>query len=148
MNWNSVVFSDYSKFHLEACDDTTRTRRRHGERQNFQFSIEQQVHRTVGIMVWYCKSLEIVWLLSTITMKYYKYICFPFWTFWLFHFINKTMQDLMSHMSSWAFGSFRRNFSSIAYSICRPFSNRTSMRYEWKKVAKLTTPATNIGDFA
>lgn len=50
--WNTVVFSDESRFCLGMHDGRARVRRRRGERRNPQFSVERHVHRTVGVMVW------------------------------------------------------------------------------------------------
>lgn len=50
--WNTVVFSDESRFCLAMHDGRARVRRRRGERRVPQFFVERHVHRTVGIMVW------------------------------------------------------------------------------------------------
>jgi transposase len=50
--WNSVIFSDESRFCLGMHDGRRRVRRLRGERRNFAFSIERPVARTVGVMVW------------------------------------------------------------------------------------------------
>jgi transposase len=50
--WNSVIFSDESRFCLGMHDGRRRMRRLRGERRNFAFSIERPVARTVGVMVW------------------------------------------------------------------------------------------------
>ncbi|CAH1996982.1 unnamed protein product [Acanthoscelides obtectus] len=50
--WNSIVFSDESRFYLGMHDGPARVRRRRGERRNPQFSVERHVHHTVGVMVW------------------------------------------------------------------------------------------------
>ncbi|CAH1999182.1 unnamed protein product [Acanthoscelides obtectus] len=50
--WNSIVFSDESRFCLGMHDGRARVRRRRGERRNPQFFIERHVHHTVGVMVW------------------------------------------------------------------------------------------------
>ncbi|CAH1959968.1 unnamed protein product [Acanthoscelides obtectus] len=50
--WNSIVFSDESRFCLGMLDGRARVRRRRGERRNPQFFVERHVHHTVGVMVW------------------------------------------------------------------------------------------------
>ncbi|CAH1967194.1 unnamed protein product [Acanthoscelides obtectus] len=50
--WNSVVFSDESRFCLDMHDGRARVRRRRDERRNPQFFVERHVHHTVGGMVW------------------------------------------------------------------------------------------------
>ncbi|CAH1961371.1 unnamed protein product [Acanthoscelides obtectus] len=50
--WNSIVFSDESRFCLGMHDGRARVRRRRGERRNPQFFVERHVHHTVGVMVW------------------------------------------------------------------------------------------------
>jgi hypothetical protein len=45
--WNSVIFSDESRFCLGMHDGRRRVRRR-----NFAFSVERHLARTVGVMVW------------------------------------------------------------------------------------------------
>lgn len=50
--WNTVVFSDESRFCLGMHDGRARVRRRRGERREVQFFMERHVHRTVGVMVW------------------------------------------------------------------------------------------------
>ncbi|CAH1989820.1 unnamed protein product [Acanthoscelides obtectus] len=50
--WNSIVFSDESRFCLGMHDGRARVRRRRGERRNPQFFVERRVHHTVGVMVW------------------------------------------------------------------------------------------------
>ncbi|CAH1988070.1 unnamed protein product [Acanthoscelides obtectus] len=50
--WNSIVFSDESRFCLGMHDSRARVRRRRGERRNPQFFVERHVHHTVGVMVW------------------------------------------------------------------------------------------------
>ncbi|CAH1967308.1 unnamed protein product [Acanthoscelides obtectus] len=50
--WNSIVFSDESRFCLGVHDGRARVRRRRGERRNPQFFVERHVHHTVGVMVW------------------------------------------------------------------------------------------------
>ncbi|CAH1996093.1 unnamed protein product [Acanthoscelides obtectus] len=50
--WNSIVFSDESRFCLGMHDGRVRVRRRRGERRNPQFFVERHVHHTVGVMVW------------------------------------------------------------------------------------------------
>ncbi|CAH1966711.1 unnamed protein product [Acanthoscelides obtectus] len=50
--WNSIVFSDESRFCLGMHDGRARVRRRHGERRNSQFFVERHVQHTVGVMVW------------------------------------------------------------------------------------------------
>ncbi|CAH1964664.1 unnamed protein product [Acanthoscelides obtectus] len=50
--WNSIVFSDESRFCLGMHDGRARVRRRRGERRNPQFFVEKHVHHTVGVMVW------------------------------------------------------------------------------------------------
>ncbi|CAH1976468.1 unnamed protein product [Acanthoscelides obtectus] len=47
--WNSIVFSDESRFCLGMHDGRARVRRR---RRNPQFFVERHVHHTVGVMVW------------------------------------------------------------------------------------------------
>ncbi|KAH0817434.1 hypothetical protein GEV33_005357 [Tenebrio molitor] len=46
--WNSIIFSDESRFCLGMHDGRRRVRRLRGERRNFAFSIERPVARTVG----------------------------------------------------------------------------------------------------
>ncbi|CAH1981761.1 unnamed protein product [Acanthoscelides obtectus] len=50
--WNSIVFSDESRFCLGMHDGRARVRRRRGERRNPQFFVERHVHHIVGVMVW------------------------------------------------------------------------------------------------
>ncbi|CAH1958407.1 unnamed protein product [Acanthoscelides obtectus] len=50
--WNSIVFSDESRFCLGMHDGRARVRRRRGERRNPQSFVERHVHHTVGVMVW------------------------------------------------------------------------------------------------
>ncbi|CAH1965519.1 unnamed protein product [Acanthoscelides obtectus] len=50
--WNSIVFSDESRFCLGMHDGRARVRRRRGESRNPQFFVERHVHHTVGVMVW------------------------------------------------------------------------------------------------
>ncbi|CAH1998073.1 unnamed protein product [Acanthoscelides obtectus] len=50
--WNSIVFSDESRFCLGMHDGRARVRGRRGERGNPQFFVERHVHHTVGVMVW------------------------------------------------------------------------------------------------
>ncbi|CAH1956399.1 unnamed protein product [Acanthoscelides obtectus] len=50
--WNSIVFSDESRFCLDMHNGRTSVRRRRGERRNPQFFVERHVHHTVGVMVW------------------------------------------------------------------------------------------------
>ena len=50
--WNSVVFSDESRFCLGMHDGRQRVRRLRGERRNLAFSVERHVARTVGVMIW------------------------------------------------------------------------------------------------
>ncbi|CAH1958983.1 unnamed protein product [Acanthoscelides obtectus] len=50
--WNSIGFSDESRFCLGMHDGRARVRRRRGERRNPQFFVERHVHHTVGVMVW------------------------------------------------------------------------------------------------
>ncbi|CAH1996987.1 unnamed protein product [Acanthoscelides obtectus] len=50
--WNSIVFSDESRFCLGMHDGRARVRRRRRERRNPQFFVERHVHHTVGVMVW------------------------------------------------------------------------------------------------
>ncbi|CAH2013856.1 unnamed protein product [Acanthoscelides obtectus] len=50
--WNSIVFSDESRFYLGMHDGRARVRRRRGERRNPQFFVERHVHHPVGVMVW------------------------------------------------------------------------------------------------
>ncbi|CAH1969158.1 unnamed protein product [Acanthoscelides obtectus] len=50
--WNSIVFSDESRFCLGMHDGRARVRKRRGERRNPQFFVERHVHDTVGVMVW------------------------------------------------------------------------------------------------
>lgn len=50
--WNTIVFSDESRFSLGMHDGRARVRRRRGERRDPQFFGERHVHHTVGIMVW------------------------------------------------------------------------------------------------
>ncbi|CAH2001844.1 unnamed protein product [Acanthoscelides obtectus] len=50
--WNSIVFSEESRFCLGMHDGRARVRRRRGERRNPQFFVERHVHHTVGVMVW------------------------------------------------------------------------------------------------
>ncbi|CAH1972192.1 unnamed protein product [Acanthoscelides obtectus] len=50
--WNSIVFSDESRFCLGMHDGRARVRRRRGERRNPQFFVERHVHHTVAVMVW------------------------------------------------------------------------------------------------
>ncbi|CAH1987993.1 unnamed protein product [Acanthoscelides obtectus] len=50
--WNSIVFSDESRFCLGMHDGRARVRRRRGERRNPQFFVARHVHHTVGVMVW------------------------------------------------------------------------------------------------
>ncbi|CAH1988838.1 unnamed protein product [Acanthoscelides obtectus] len=50
--WNSIVFSDESRFSLGMHDGRARVRRRRGERRSPQFFVERHVHHTVGVMVW------------------------------------------------------------------------------------------------
>ncbi|CAH1997565.1 unnamed protein product [Acanthoscelides obtectus] len=50
--WNSIVFSDESRFCLGMHDGRARVRRRRGERRNPQFFVERHAHHTVGVMVW------------------------------------------------------------------------------------------------
>ncbi|CAH1992550.1 unnamed protein product [Acanthoscelides obtectus] len=50
--WNSIVFSDESRFYSGMHDGHARVRRRRGERRNPQFFVERHVHHTVGVMVW------------------------------------------------------------------------------------------------
>ncbi|CAH1989353.1 unnamed protein product [Acanthoscelides obtectus] len=50
--WNSIVFSDESRFCLGMHDGRARVRRRRGERSNPQFFVERHVHHNVGVMVW------------------------------------------------------------------------------------------------
>lgn len=52
LEWNSVVFSDESRFCLGMHDGRQRVRRFRGERRNIAFSVERHVARTVGIMIW------------------------------------------------------------------------------------------------
>ncbi|CAH2020579.1 unnamed protein product, partial [Acanthoscelides obtectus] len=47
--WNSIVFSDESRFCLGMHDGRARVRRRRGERRNPQFFVERHVHHTVGV---------------------------------------------------------------------------------------------------
>ncbi|CAH2017414.1 unnamed protein product [Acanthoscelides obtectus] len=54
--WNSIVFSDESRFCLGMYDGRVRVRRRRGERRNPQFFVERHVHHTVGVMVWGAKA--------------------------------------------------------------------------------------------
>ncbi|CAH2009467.1 unnamed protein product [Acanthoscelides obtectus] len=49
--WNSIVFSDKSRFCLGMHEGRARVRRRRGERRNPQFFVERHVHHTVGVMV-------------------------------------------------------------------------------------------------
>ncbi|CAH1988414.1 unnamed protein product [Acanthoscelides obtectus] len=49
--WDSIVFSDESRFCLGMHDGRARVRRRRGERRNPQFFVVRHVH-TVGVMVW------------------------------------------------------------------------------------------------
>ncbi|RZC34661.1 hypothetical protein BDFB_013144, partial [Asbolus verrucosus] len=51
--WNTVVFSDESRFCLGMHDGRARVRWRRGERRDPQFSVERLVHRIVGVnVVW------------------------------------------------------------------------------------------------
>ncbi|EEZ98274.1 Transposable element Tc3 transposase-like Protein [Tribolium castaneum] len=52
LEWNSVVFSDESRFCLGMHDGRQRVRRVRGERRNVAFSVERPVARTVGVMIW------------------------------------------------------------------------------------------------
>lgn len=52
LEWNTVVFSDESRFCLGSHDGRQMVRRLRGERRNPSFSVERHVARTVGVMVW------------------------------------------------------------------------------------------------
>lgn len=50
--WNSLIFSDESRFTLGMHDGRMMVRRRRGERRHMQYAVERHVHRVVGVMVW------------------------------------------------------------------------------------------------
>lgn len=47
-----VIYSDESRFHLDAHDDPRKVRRRREETREHHFDVDRDVHRTVGVMTW------------------------------------------------------------------------------------------------
>ncbi|GFU67659.1 transposable element Tcb2 transposase [Trichonephila clavipes] len=73
--WNQVVFSNESRFHLSSDDNRVRVWRPRGERLNPTFALLQHTAPTAGVMVWgaiaYNTRSSLVLILRTMTTQRY-----------------------------------------------------------------------------